>query len=487
MNKEVLLNKINDFTYKIPKEYDVNMNTDAILFSNESMLSTIKKDDSIQQLINMATLPGVVGNVCAMPDIHYGYGFPIGGVAAFDANEGVVSPGGVGYDINCGVRLIKTDLLYKDVRDKIELIINTLFKYIPAGVGSRKGSSSLKLTVSDMNEILSEGANWAIAHGYGYEKDKEVIEESGKMIGVDTSSVSEKAKERGLTQIGTIGGGNHFIEIQVVDEILDAPFAKRCGIHSKDQIVIMIHTGSRGTGHQIGTDYISIMNKSLSKYKISIVDKQLALAPIESEEGMKYISAMRAGANFAWANREVITDMVRKAFSEVFRKEDELLGIDVVYDIAHNIAKIEKHKVSGSERNLLVHRKGATRAFPAGNENVAERYRDIGQPVLIPGDMGTNSYILYGLPDAMNLSFGSTCHGAGRMMSRAAATRKFSYNDVKNKLNENGIYIRSASKEGIVEEAPGAYKNVNEVVAIAEGAGLSKISVKLRPIGVMKG
>ncbi|MGC8656818.1 MAG: RtcB family protein [Thermoplasmata archaeon] len=483
----IQLEKIDEFIYKIKKDTEKKMRTDALLFSDESMLQKIMEDNSLQQLVNISTLPGIVGNASAMPDIHFGYGFPIGGVAAFDLNEGVVSPGGVGYDINCGVRLIKTDLMYDAVYPHIENLINVLFSNIPSGVSKKRKNGSVKLSKEEMDGVLEHGAYWAIENGMGDKKDLEYIEEHGKIANAEPKYVSEKAKERGYDQLGTIGSGNHFVEVQVVDEIYDENFAKRCGIFSKGQVMLMVHTGSRGLGHQIATDYISLMNKNLSKYKIDLVDRQLSSSPINSEEGQRYIASMRAGANFAWANREVITHYIRESFTEVFKQDYEKMGIELVYDIAHNIAKIEKHTFNGITKEVLVHRKGATRAFPANNENVPTKYRDIGQPVIIPGDMGTNSYLLYGLPKSMELSFGSTCHGAGRMLSRTAATKKFSYNEVKQNLLNKGIYVKSASKEGVVEEAPGAYKNVNEVVRVAEGAGLSKIAVKFRPIAVMKG
>ncbi|MCI4368929.1 MAG: RtcB family protein [Thermoplasmata archaeon] len=459
------------------------MRVPGILFSNAALLSAVEGDPSLEQLANVATLPGIVEHSLAMPDIHFGYGFPVGGVAAFDLSEGVVSPGGIGYDINCGVRLLRTSLRREEVVPHMRELLDALYRAVPSGVGSKGG---LSLTGSEMDEVLAGGAGWAVARGHGRKEDLAVQEEEGCLSKARPSGVSANARKRGLRQLGTLGSGNHFLEVQAVDQIFYPEFALALGLEP-GKVVVMLHTGSRGLGHQIATDYIQEMDAKLAREGVTLVDRQLSCAPISSEEGQRYLGAMAAGANFAWANRQLITDGVRKAFRDVFHRPDQELDLSVIYDIAHNIAKEERHRTEGVERSVLVHRKGATRAFPAGREEVPAPYRPFGQPVLIPGDMGTASYVLAGLPSSMTRSFGSSCHGAGRLLSRHAAVRRFRFDEVTRSLGEKGILVRAASREGVTEEAPGAYKNVEEVVKVAEGAGLTRRVARLVPLGVVKG
>ena len=477
----IALDRIDEFTYEIPRVETEGMRVPGRLYSSASLLAAASEDPSLQQLKNVATLPGICGYAYAMPDIHFGYGFPVGGVAAFDLSDGVVSPGGIGYDINCGVRLLRTPFRVDEVVGRLRPLIDALYREVPTGVGSKGG---LTLPSSEVDEVLAGGARWAVEKGHGRPSDLPVQEEEGRLAGSDPSAVSDTAKKRGLRQLGTLGSGNHFLEVQAVDEILEPEFAEALGL-SHERAVVMLHTGSRGLGHQIATDYIHEMDRALQEGGVALVDRQLSCAPIGSEPGQRYLAAMAAGANFAWANRQLITEGVRAAFASVLGAGSE--EIEVVYDIAHNIAKLEEHQVDGAPRRVLVHRKGATRAFPAGREEVPSRYRRFGQPVLIPGDMGTASYVLVGLPTSLDRSFGSSCHGAGRRLSRHAAVRAFRYEEVTRKLSEKGIVVRAASREGVTEEAPGAYKDVEEVVRVAEGAGLTRRVARLRPLGVVKG
>jgi len=486
------IRRIDNFRWKIPEDYvseamrraGVRMRVPGIIYATEKMKQQIVRDNAPEQVANVATLPGIVRVSMAMPDIHWGYGFPIGGVAAFDEEEGVVSPGGVGYDINCGVRLLRTDLTVEDMRPKIREVVDTLFANIPSGVGAK---GRLRLTVGELNEVLDRGARWAVEHGYGWHDDLDRIEEGGGMKSADSSKVSHKAKSRGLPQLGTLGAGNHFLEVQVVEKVYIPEIAKKFGITGEGQITVMIHTGSRGLGHQVATDYIRVMEEALRKYGIKVPDMQLACAPARSREVEDYFGAMCAAANYAFTNRQLITHWVRESFRKVFETDPEDLGMEVVYDVAHNIAKYEEHVVDGKRRMLYVHRKGATRAFPAGRPELSGVYRDVGQPVLIPGDMGTASYVLVGTERALHETFGSTCHGAGRVLSRAAAKRRFWGRDVQKKLMGEGIYLRAADMRVVAEEAPDAYKDVGDVVEAVEGAGISRIVAKLRPIGVVKG
>ena len=479
------LKKIDEFRWEIPKSYKAGMNVPGIIFASSEMIEQIKKDNAPEQVANVATLPGIVKASMAMPDIHWGYGFSIGGVAAFNEEDGVISPGGVGYDINCGVRLLKTNLTEKEVREKLKELVDTIFVNVPSGVGER---GKLRLRVQELNEVLDSGVKWAVEHGFGWQEDIERIEEGGSIKYADHQKVSDKAKKRGAPQLGTLGAGNHFLEIQKVEKIYLPEIAKKFGIEEEGQIMVMIHTGSRGLGHQVATDYIRIMENAARKYGIKLVDRQLACAPVKSKESEDYFAAMSAAANFGFTNRQLIMHWVRESFGKVFNMEPEELDMHLVYGVAHNIAKREEHIVDGKRMMLYVHRKGATRAFAAGRPELSVIYRDIGQPVLIPGDMGTGSYVLVGTERAMKETFGSTCHGAGRVMSRHQALRKFRGDEVKKELwASKKIYVRSASNKVAAEEAPGAYKNIDNVVKAVEGAGISKIVAKMVPLGVVKG
>ncbi|MCI4365264.1 MAG: RtcB family protein [Thermoplasmata archaeon] len=475
--------QLDEFTYRIDPSEQAGMRVPGILYSDAALLSAVTGDPSLAQLANVATLPGIQQAALAMPDIHFGYGFPVGGVAAFDLQEGVVSPGGIGYDINCGVRLLRTNLTVDQVRPRLNELIERLYREVPSGVGSRGGNP---LTPGEVDEVMADGARWAVAHGLGRAEDLPLQEEEGRLPGALPAKVSESARKRGQKQLGTLGSGNHFLEVQAVDQVLEPEFAGVLGL-TPGRVVVMLHTGSRGLGHQVATDYIARMDHRLSSEGVALVDRQLSCAPVASDDGQAYLGAMAAAANFAWANRQAITHGVRRAFSSVFGQPDTELDLSLVYDIAHNMAKVETHRVDGGEKRVLVHRKGATRAFPAGREEVPAPYRPFGQPVLIPGDMGTASYVLVGLPTSMERSFGSSCHGAGRRLSRHAAVRTFRYEEVTRALRERGIVVRSASREGVTEEAPGAYKDVEEVVRVAEGAGLTRRVARLIPLGVVKG
>lgn len=478
------LNKLNDYHFEIPKTYKAGMRTSGIVYSDDKMMQKIKEDNALEQVANVAMLPGIVGKSLAMPDIHWGYGFPIGGVAAMDYEDGVISPGGVGYDINCGVRLLKTNLMVDDVRPKVKELIDSIFVNVPSGVGSR---GKVRLSMSELDNVLDLGSEWAVEKGYGIKKDLDYLEEGGRLKTASSSVVSNQAKTRGLQQLGTLGAGNHFLEVQRVDEIYEPEVAKLFGIMNRDQIMVMIHTGSRGCGHQIATDYIKEMERAMQKYDIRLPDRQLACAPVNSTEGEDYMKAMACGANYAWANRQLILHWVRESFEKVFGRRSEEMELDVIYDVAHNIAKVEEHLVDGKMRKVVVHRKGATRAFTKDSPEVPTQYRSVGQPVMIPGDMGTASYVLIGTQKAMEESFGSTCHGAGRLMSRERAIRQFRADQIREELASKGIYVRAASKEVLTEEAPSAYKRVDDVVRITHGAGISRMVARLVPLGVMKG
>lgn len=482
------LNKIGYYRYEIPASYhgirgDIAMQVPAVIYASDSMIAAIRKDNAPEQAAAVATLPGIVGQSMAMPDIHWGYGFPIGGVAATDADEGIISPGGVGFDINCGVRLIRTNLIADDLdRKTVKSLVDELFKNVPSGVGS---DGKVKLNKLQIDEVLRNGARWAIENGYGWEKDADTLEEHGCMDAADPQHVSEKAKERGKSQVGSLGAGNHFLEIQRVAEIFDEKAANIYGVE-KNQIAIMIHTGSRGCGHQICTDHLRTLEQAVRKYNIHLPDRQLACAPVKSKEGESYFKAMACAANFAWANRQMIVHWVRQSFENVLGTNAEDLGMRIVYDVCHNIAKLEEHEVNGVKKMVYVHRKGATRSFGPGRSDIPQHYRAVGQPVLIPGDMGTESYLLRGT-DTSEETFGSTCHGAGRVMSREAAKRQWGGREIAKKLEQKGIYAHAASWDVMAEESPDAYKDVSMVVDIAHGAGLSLKVAKLVPLGVVKG
>jgi len=476
--------QLDEFRFVIPKSYKPTMRTEGLIFADVKMMEQVKKDFAPEQVANVATMPGIVGRAMAMPDIHWGYGMPIGGVAAFGYDEGVLSPGATGYDVNCGVRLIRTGLTENEVRPKLKELVDTCFHNVPSGVGE---GGIVKVDRKDLQRLAESGVRWAVENSYAWSEDPEHIEANGCLEDADFSKVSDRAIARGKDQVGSLGAGNHFVEIQKVDRVYDEPAARAMGISQPGQVCVMVHTGSRGFGHQIATDYIATTEHAIKKYGIELPDRQLACAPIQSPEGQDYWKAMSCGANFAWNNRQLITHGVRNAFKSVLHRSPEDLGMGIVYDVCHNIVKIEEHTVDGKRWKVAVHRKGATRAFPPGHPETPAAYKSVGQPVLIPGDMGTCSFVLVGLPTAMERSFGSSCHGAGRQMSRKAAERMFRPNEVVKALNEKGIYLHAASKAGIVEEAPGAYKDVEHVVRVAEGAGLTKIVARMVPLGVVKG
>ncbi|MGC8662406.1 MAG: RtcB family protein [Candidatus Micrarchaeia archaeon] len=480
---ERALKKISDVKFEVEMNKKEGMNTNVIVYSNDEMLSAVKKDRTLDQAVNASTLPGIVGSIMLMPDMHEGYGFPVGGVAAFDADNGIISPGAIGFDINCGVRLIKTNLTEKEVRPKLKQLMDKLFLNVPSGVGSRM---KLGFSKNDLKKIAEEGAKYSVEKGFGFKDDLEVLEENGSMNKADFSKVSEMAKSRGLEELGTLGAGNHFLEVQKVEKIFDEERAKGYGL-SEDQVVIMVHTGSRGFGHQICSDYLKTLVEYQRKQNIKIVDPELSYAEIGSKEADDYLNAMSCAVNFAFANRQIITNSIRKSFEEVFNKSSDSLGMEILYDVAHNIAKLEEHKYEGRNVKVYVHRKGATRAFAKGRNEISKRYRSIGQPVLIPGSMGTASYVLAGLDGAMDETFGSTCHGSGRVMSRHQAIREIPASKTFGSLEEKGIEIRVRTKKLISEEAEWAYKDVNSVVGVVEKAGLSKIVARNVPIGVTKG
>lgn len=476
--------KIDDYRWRIPRSYMQGMRVDAIIYASYKLIEQIKDDSAPQQVANVATLPGIVRYSLAMPDIHWGYGFSIGGVAATDTeNGGVISPGGVGYDINCGVRLLKTGLFEKDLHPRLKDLVYALYNDIPAGVGSK---GDIKVNDKEQEKILLKGARWALEHGYATETDIEHTEESGAMEGADPSAVSDRAYERGRSQSGTLGSGNHFIEVQAIDEIYDREAAQVFGLQ-KDQVVVMIHSGSRGFGYQICEDYAKGMVPVLSKYNINVPDRQLACAPFDSPEGKRYFGAMKCAANYAWNNRQCLMHLVRSTFEKVFSNSWQKLGMSLIYDVAHNIAKLEKHNIDGEDKLLCVHRKGATRAFRPNSPDIPQRYKKIGQPVIIPGDMGRNSYLLVGTQKAMDETFGTTAHGAGRCLSRTAAMSKYSVSSVRRQLEDKGIVLMAAGKATISEEAPEAYKDVNVVVDAVCGAGISKRVCRMKPLGVLKG
>ena len=480
MAKTIQLKAVDPVRFRIPQDEGRGMRTGVLVFATEEILEQVRRDLSLEQAMNVATLPGIVGPSIAMPDIHQGYGFPIGGVAATDWETGVVSPGGVGFDINCGVRLVRTTLTASEVRPRMREIVNQVFRDIPCGTG---GSGHVKISPRQLDEVLVKGAQWGVENGYGDESDTEFCEERGRLDGADPEYVSARAKERGLPQLGTVGSGNHFLEIQYVESVHDAGAAQGLNI-SEGQVMVLIHCGSRGLGHQVCTDYLAQMGAAMRRYNISLPDRQLACVPIASPEGQAYLSAMRAAANFAWANRQAILHFLRGSLRQLFGKD---LQAGLVYDVCHNIAKRERHVVEGRKRDVLVHRKGATRAFPPGHREVPSAYRSIGQPVLIPGSMGTASWILVGAEGSMQESFGSVCHGAGRLMSRTAARKGRDAREVLAKLEQAGIFARSETRDGILEEIPEAYKNVDEVIEVVHQAGLARKVARLRPMGVIKG
>jgi tRNA-splicing ligase RtcB (3'-phosphate/5'-hydroxy nucleic acid ligase) len=479
------IKKISDFVWEIPVSYKKDMQVPARIVASRKLLDAM--DPGVfDQVTNVACLPGIQSHAFCMPDGHWGYGFPIGGVAAFDAKEGVISPGGIGFDINCGMRLVTTNLTFKEVEPKLRLLVDTFFKTVPSGVGCK---GFVKLNSSQFDEVMTDGVKWCVDNNYGWDGDIKKCEGQGKIDGADASIVSDKAKKRGIGQLGTLGSGNHYLEIQVVhkNNIYDVDTAKAFGIVDDGQIVVMLHCGSRGFGHQVATDYLRVFYDAMKKYNITIRDKELACAPFSSDEGQDYYHAMACAANMAFANRQVILHRIREGFSSVFGKTAEELDMNLVYDVAHNIAKVEKYKVDGKLKELVVHRKGSTRAFGPGNPELISAYQKSGQPVILGGSMETGSFLLAGTTKAEEETFGSTAHGSGRTMSRTQAKREVRGDQLQKSMEERGIYVKAFSMAGLAEEAGKAYKDINDVVAALDGAGLTKPVTALRPIGNIKG
>lgn len=477
---EIEIEQIDKFRYRIARDEGAGMRTDVVVYASEPIMEEIRRDQSLAQAMNVATLPGIVGPSLAMPDIHQGYGFPIGGVAALDMENGVVSPGGVGFDIDCGVRLVRTNLNKPEVRERLKPLIDQLFRDVPCGMGTR---GRISLADTEIQGVLRDGAVWTVEHGYGEARDPEFAEAGGRLKGALPEKVSDRAKKRGAGQLGTLGSGNHFLEVLYVEAVHDEPAAAAMGL-AGEQVVVLIHSGSRGLGRQVCTDYVALMNEVMPRYGIVLPDRQLACVPIQSEEGQAYLGAMKAAANFAWANRQAILHFVRAAFRRIF---GDSATLDLIYDVCHNIAKQEVHEVDGQQRDVLVHRKGATRAFPAGHPEIPKAYADVGQPVFVPGSMGTASWVLAGQPGSMKHTFGSACHGAGRLLSRTAVRKGKDAREEQRKLEAMGILVRSESRDGILEELPEAYKDVDEVIEVMDGAGIAKKVARLRPMGVIKG
>lgn len=484
-SQQVSIRRLDKYIWEIPKDSQPGMRVPGRIYADDALIEKMRTDATLQQCANVATLPGLYNWAITMPDGHEGYGFPIGGVAASDYDEGVVSPGGVGFDINCGVRLIRTNLTENDVRPVLGKLLDTMFVNIPSGLGSRGKVG--RLSPSDLEKVTTEGVGWAVAHGYGWAEDQKHCEENGCMETANPDKVSSVAKQRGSPQLGSLGSGNHFLEIEKVDKIFEPPVAEKLGIRKEGQVLVLVHTGSRGFGYQVCSDYLRVMDHAMHKYDIKLPDRQLACAPAKSREIEDYVGAMSAAANFAWSNRQMITHWTRESFEKTFGKSADQLDMALIYDVAHNIAKIEDHVVDGGTKKMYVHRKGATRAFPPGHSAIPPEYRDIGQPVLIPGSMGTASWVLIGTAKSMELSFGSTAHGAGRFMSRAAAKRRNPARAVEDLLSKKGIMIRAENFGTVSEEAPEAYKNVDIVAEVSHQLGIGTKVARLVPIGVTKG
>jgi len=478
------LERIDRYTWRIPK-YKAGMRVPGVIFADDDLLEKMKTDRTLEQCANVAHLPGIYKYSITLPDGHEGYGFPIGGVAATDYEDGVVSPGGVGYDINCGVRLLVTNLSESDIRPKLSDLATTIFRNVPSGLGSHRKDFTVSPT--ELDKITREGVPYLIEKGYGWPEDSEHCEEGGRMPGANPDKVSSTAKKRGLPELGTLGSGNHFLEIQRVDRIFNERVAKAFGITHEGQVTVMIHCGSRGYGHQICSDYLRIMERAVHKYRIELPDRELACAPGTSPEAQDYYQAMACAVNYAFANRQMITHWVRQSFEQALKMPADKIGLNLVYDVAHNIAKIEEHNVDGKTVKVWVHRKGATRAFPPGHKDVPSDYRSLGQPVIIPGSMGTSSWVLVGTQKAMEITFGSTAHGAGRMLSRAAATKRFTGAEIRRDLESRGIVVRAASMTVLAEEADPAYKNVDRVAEVSNAVGIATYVARLVPIAVIKG
>ncbi len=477
--------QISEVVWEIPPTYKEGMNVPARIYATKKLLGGMDQG-VIEQVTNVASLPGIQRYSYAMADAHWGYGFPIGGVAAFDPEVGIISPGGIGFDINCGMRLIRTNLRFKEVQPKVRELVDLLFQLVPTGVGVK---GFVKVNQNSFEEVMRWGVKWCGENGYGWEEDARMVEEGGFLKGADPSTVSRQASSRGISQLGTLGSGNHYLEIQVVDpgRFFDAKMAKNFGLVYEDQVVVMIHCGSRGFGHQIGSDYLRVFDGAMKRYGITVRDRELACAPFASKEGRDYYGAMACAANMAFANRQVIVHRVREAFQKVFRRDPEALDMHIIYDVCHNIAKVERHALDGATRELVVHRKGATRSFGPGHPDIPAHYRQIGQPVIIGGSMETGSYLLLGTAKAMTDTFGSTAHGSGRTMSRTAARREVSGEALQKSMEKKGIYVKAATYDGLAEEAGMAYKDISEVVETMHTAGISLKVAALRPIGNIKG
>jgi len=477
------MKKINEFEWEIPKDFRQDMRVPVRVFATKQLLAAIMEDKSLEQAVNAATLPGLVGSVVVMPDMHQGYGFPIGGVAATRLPDGVISPGAIGYDINCGVRLLGSQIEYEEAQPYLEDLASALDNYCPSGVGTK---GHLRLSEKELEQVCREGAQWALKQGYATENDVRRTEESGSIAGADPNKVSKRAKDRGRPQVGTLGAGNHFIEVDRVDQIFDRQAAQAMGLQ-EDRLVLLIHSGSRGFGHQVCTDYVKDFQSAVHRYGIQLPDRELVCAPLDTPEGQDYLAAMRCAANYAFANRQILAHFARKAFEEALAGKVRNWHLHQVYDIAHNMGKIETHRVNGDQLEVCVHRKGATRAFGPGFEGLPEEYRAIGQPVLVPGSMGTASWVLLGTEGSMERSFGSSCHGAGRTMSRSKAKKQFWGEDLRKQLESQGVHVRAGSMAGLAEEAPVAYKDVDAVVETVAGAGIAKKVARIVPVAVIKG
>jgi tRNA-splicing ligase RtcB len=475
--------QINPFEFEIPKTYRSDMNVPVRIFASKNILLSVIEDNSLEQAINSATLPGLVGYLVVMPDVHQGYGFPIGGIAATKYPEGVISPGGIGYDINCGVRLLASQLTFRQVSGILDHLVNEVNKKCPSGVGE---TGFLKLNEAELDEVCREGSRWALKRGFASESDVRRTEDGGQLSGSDPSKVSKRAKDRGRPQLGTLGSGNHFIEIDVVEAVIDSHAADIMGL-KQGNLVVQIHCGSRGFGHQICSDYVDEFQDLIHRQGYHLADRELVYAFLGSSEGKAYLSAMRCAANFAFANRQLLAYQVRQAFETVLGKQNKTAPLQQVYDVAHNIGKIETHHINGKEVKVCVHRKGATRAFGPSSNEIPDEYRAIGQPVLVPGSMGTASWVLTGTQRSMDLTFGSTCHGAGRVMSRQKAKKSVRGDQLRQGLESKGIHVRAGSLADLAEEAPQAYKDVDEVVDVVTGAGIANKVARLRPVAVIKG
>ncbi|MGB8347334.1 MAG: RtcB family protein [Ktedonobacteraceae bacterium] len=484
IKEKVPLERVDENRWRIPQRFNSEMRVPGMVYADDSLIEQIKDDNALQQVANVATLPGILGYSLAMPDIHWGYGFPVGGVAATHAEYGVISPGGIGFDINCGVRLLATDLLHEQIRGKADKLADELFNNLPSGVG---GAGMRILSADEMRAVMVRGSAWAIEEGYGFPDDLVVTEEQGCLADADPDRVTHTAMQRGMKQLGSLGSGNHFCEVQRVDHIYDAAAAEALGIGRIGQIVVTIHCGSRGFGHQIAEDYIELAESKQQDFGFHLVDRQLACLPLQSNLGKAYLAAMACGANFAWANRQLLMHSVRQAFASVFGRKARPKDMPMVYDVCHNIAKMEEYEIDGELQRVCVHRKGATRAFPANHPDVPEQYRAVGQPVLIPGDMGRYSFVLVGAPGSIEQSFGSCCHGAGRRQSRTAAKKSITGGELLAQLEAKGVTVRVHSKNLLPEEAPSAYKDAQQVVNVVHNAGLAQLVARLKPVIVVKG